>query len=55
MKYFCLLFIMFIINGCAHTKLIIAPPTVRMHVKGNLDNINGASITVRVKWDITSK
>lgn len=45
--YFCLL-----LTGCNHAHLIVNHPTVRIHAKGHNDNINGAAITVRVRWDV---
>lgn len=41
--------------GCNHTNLIITHPTIRVHAKGHDDNINGAAVTVRVRWDFLLK
>lgn len=58
MKY-CLL-LSLLLFGCANTKLVIVRPKVFVNIKGNVDddevvNINGAAVTVRVKWDIVKK
>lgn len=48
--------LLFIILGCSnHTKLVINHPTFMAHLKGRDDNINGAALTIRVRWDIKSK
>lgn len=44
-----------LLSSCTHTKLVISHPTVMGHIKGRDDNINGAAVTVRVRWDITPK
>lgn len=58
MKY-CLL-LSLILLGCTNTKLVVVRPKVSLSLKGNIDDddvvhINGAAVTVRVKWDIVKK
>jgi len=58
MKY-CLL-LSLILLGCTNTKLVVIRPKISFSLKGNVDdddivNINGAAVTVRVKWDIKKK
>jgi len=53
MRYWFL--ILLVLSGCGHTKLIINHPTAMAHIKGKIDNVDGAAITVRVRWDLVSK
>lgn len=53
MRFFNLLILISFLSSCTSTKLIVNSPTLRVHAKGNDDNINGAAITVRVRWDIS--